>query len=545
MNRNPFVHNNSLRLQTVLFAVFCCFGFVSQAQEAKAQIDRDTILIGEEIKYSVEIEVAKYSKVVFPIGQAFYPLEVIDTTAIDTLALKDNYRLRKEFSLTQFDSGAYTIPRQTIIVNGEGVYTPTFDVYVNDVVVDTTQQKLYPIKPALEVRKPVIVATWIWWVLAILLLGFLIYRLILWRLKLREENKELPPFEKAMLSLKELDEAEDLELGRVKDYYTGLSETLKRYVDEKIDAKALESTTGEFIDLLKSFKKEKQIYLKEQVIGSLDAILQRADLAKFAGIRVDKLTAREDRQTIEENITIFDKAIPEPTEEEKLEDERYRAKLEKQQKQRRMWMAGGLSTLILAGLITVFILFNGWEKTRDMVYTPPLKKMMKSEWITSEYGTLGMTVTTPEVLVREMDTVLFVFPGKTSTEEHFSYGDIGKSLHIRVSNMRFREDAQLDSLDLGKMVDRALPQENVANMIVKNQEFITAKNEKGQKLFGSFVYEVPGSSRTARKSYTLLIFNERGGLQQLLITWDELDETGFEIEERVTNSVEFKKDFDA
>src|SRR5699024_8277782 len=208
--------------------------------------------------------------------------------------------------------------------NEEGFYTDSFEVYVQDVVVDTTKQKLYPLKPALDIRKAISVANWLWWLLGGILLELLAYFIWRTRKNIIEKNQELPPYEKAIHGLRSIDQAEDLNEGRIKSFYTSLSEILKRYVDEKIDDKALESTTGEFIALLKTYKKEKKLYLKEQIIDSLEAILKRADLAKFAGIRPDRITAKEDRKVIEENISAFEQAIPEPTEEEKLQNEAYR-----------------------------------------------------------------------------------------------------------------------------------------------------------------------------------------------------------------------------
>src|SRR5699024_10365561 len=215
------------------------------------------------------------------------------------------------YPLTQFDSGAYTIPKQTIIIDGEGFYTDTFNIKVNGVVVDTLKQNLFPIKPALDIKPAPVFPTWVLWILGILGIAFLVYILLKTRKKIIEKKKELPPYEKAIQTLKRLDENQDLEKGLMKEYYSGLSNAIKRYIDEKIDGNALESTTNEFIEMLKTYKREKQIYLKEQVIDSLEAVLQRADLTKFAGINTDKLTAREDRKTIEDNINAFDKAIPE------------------------------------------------------------------------------------------------------------------------------------------------------------------------------------------------------------------------------------------
>src|SRR5699024_10085851 len=239
------------------------------------------------------------------------------------------------------------------------------------------------------------------------------YILLKTRKKIIEKKKELPPYEKAIQTLKRLDENQDLEKGLMKEYYSGLSNAIKRYIDEKIDGNALESTTNEFIEMLKTYKKEKQIYLKEQVIDSLEAVLQRADLTKFAGINTDKLTAREDRKTIEDNINAFDKAIPEPTEEELLLNEEYRLAQERKAKlkKRRIKIALGILVVLIVG--SVFTALNGVDFLSDKFNKTSTEKLLQKEWITSEYGKYGITLTTPDVLYRQMDTVPEVFPGKT------------------------------------------------------------------------------------------------------------------------------------
>ncbi len=539
------VKNNSKiqKLSFLLSLFFLCFNVI-QAQEVKSSVDRDTIKIGEQIIYKVEVEAKSSEKVVFPQGQSFLPLEVVDSTAIDTFLTKDKYKLTREYPLTQFDSGAYTIPKQTIIIDGEGFYTDTFNIKVNGVVVDTLKQKLFPLKPALDIKPAPVFPTWIWWILGIAGIVFLIYLLLKTRKKIIEKKKELPPYEKAIQTLQLLDENQELEKGRMKEYYSGLSNAIKRYIDEKIDGNALESTTNEFIEMLKVYKKEKQIYLKPQVIDSLEAVLKRADLTKFAGINTDKLTAREDRKTIEENINAFDKAIPEPTEEEKLQNENYRLEQERKarlKKQRVRIALGVLAVLIVGG---IFVSLNGMQFLSGKFSNPTTEKLLKQEWITSEYGKYGITLTTPEVLYRQMDTVPEIFPGKTEIQERFSSGKIEDNLYIKTTNIRAKKDAKIDSIDVGDLLDKSLGDADISMMTFKDEEFITRENKIGQKIFGTFRIGDPASNSGKRKAYTFLVFNERGGLQQLFISYDAEDENGEAIEKRVTNSVDFNTEHD-
>jgi len=544
MKRQSYRNNSNFWKTRLLISLFWLGLFSTKAQEIESSIDRDTIKIGEQITYKLEVEANRDSRVVFPQGQSFLPLEVIDSTTIDTFLVDNKYKLTREYPLTQFDSGAYTIPRQTVIIDEEGFYSDSFHVKVNGIVVDTLKQNLYPIKPALDIKPSTVIPTWLWWVIGIIIVGLLTYYFWRTRKRIIEKKKELPPYEKAIQTLKLLDETQELESGNMKEYYSGLSNAIKRYIDEKIDGNALESTTNEFIEMLREYKKEKQIYLKAQVIDGLEAILKRADLAKFAGIQTDKLTAREDRETIEENINEFDQAIPEPTEEEKMQDEAYRLKVERKARKRRIGIriAVGVLALLIAG--TVFVTLKGFDYVSDLVNTQSTEKLLKKDWIKSEYGAYGITLTTPDVLRREMQEVPHIFPDKSQIEENFSYGNIEKDLYIKATNIRIKKGAELDSIDVEHLLDTALGDINASMMTFKDEEFITLDNQRGQKIFGTFTLGSPDSKERSRKNYTFLLFNERGGIQELLITYNQGDDNAEAIEQRVVNSIEFNTEYD-
>ncbi|MGB0950152.1 MAG: hypothetical protein ACPGU0_08625, partial [Marinirhabdus sp.] len=84
--------------------------------------------------------------VLFPEGQSFAPLEMIESYKTDTLRKDARYQFIKKYGLTQFDSGTYTIPQQRIVINGKGFNTDSVQVEVRDVAVDTTKQKMFDIK---------------------------------------------------------------------------------------------------------------------------------------------------------------------------------------------------------------------------------------------------------------------------------------------------------------------------------------------------------------------------------------------------------------
>ena len=120
------------------------------------------------------------------------------------------------------------------------------------VAVDTTKQKMFDIKPLVEVEKTR--GSWINYVLYALLVlivtGGLLYGFVFRKKPLTEEEKEalLPPYDRAILALKKLDESRHLIQSEYKAYYTQLTAIIRFYLEEDANISALESTTNELIE---------------------------------------------------------------------------------------------------------------------------------------------------------------------------------------------------------------------------------------------------------------------------------------------------------
>ncbi|MFT5250196.1 MAG: cbb3-type cytochrome oxidase subunit 3, partial [bacterium] len=252
-NRSYKAKMSFLELTRNLFMLSLFFiGCLSQAQ-VSSSIDTTQIRVGEEIIYSIQVEADSTALVLFPEGQSFNPLEVIESYGIDTTRLQDKIRLIKKYGLTQFDSGSYTLPSQRIVINNKPFNTDSVNIEVANVIVDTTKQKMFHIKPAFEVEEPGFdFEKLLYWILPILviigLVAFLYFRS---RKKKREEAaQQLPPYEEAIEALKVLDHSHYLENDNSKSYYSSLTEILKRYIDREVDDTALESTSNELIERL-------------------------------------------------------------------------------------------------------------------------------------------------------------------------------------------------------------------------------------------------------------------------------------------------------
>ena len=540
----------------VFFMMFFIVFFNSSfGQQIKSAIDSTSIQIGEEIKLKLSVEVEATDLVVFPETKTVGLLEVIASYKIDTLKNKQKYILNKEYGLTQFDSGHYTIPQQKIIINSKTFLSDSILVEVRDVAVDTTKQKLFDIKPVIDVEKPSEgFPIWIVYVLVgLMFLGAVFYLVFFRKTKAeREAENKLPPFEEALQNLTKLDSEGLLASNEYKKYYSELTEVLKKYLDEKVYDNALESTSEELITQLELLRDSGKLPISKEAIVKLNKVLQTSDLVKFAKSQPDEGTAKVDRDTIENMLRETKQAIPEPTEEELLLNEEYRLEQLRKKKQKKIIYASitGVSIILLA--VMGLGIKYGFSELKDEVFGHPTKELLEGKWIRSAYGDPAIVITTPIVLKRISNEQL-----EAMNTQSFAYGSMTSNFALILNTTQIPESAQasmsLDSeegteaeaqnIDLeqvNEMTLQRLTQEGATNLIVKQEEY-SGNGLTGMKAFGSLNVENPLTSRTVVANYEIITFQQENSLQQIIVFCQQGDNYAEEIVKKVLDSAELKK----
>ncbi len=536
----------SLRSSVLLTCAFCLLTF-SAFSQVKATIDSTSIKIGEQITYRVQVETDTTTLVVFPEGQTFKPLEVIESYKVDTLKNNDTYNLVKKYGLTQFDSGGYTIPRQKIIIGTKTVFTDSLKVEVNNVIVDTTKQGLYDIKPIIEVKKSP-GKFWKYLLITLLILviiAFLIYWFV-WRKKPLSEAEQialLPPYDRAKLALKKLDESHYLEHSELKSYYSELTGIIRKYLDEKVYDHSMESTTDELISRLRLLKEGNQIDLNQDTIKNIESILKRADLVKFAKSAPDTALAELDRNTIDAEIDHVKEVLPEASEEEKLLDEKYREEQARKKKRKKIIITIIISVFLLFATFIGFSIKYGFTYVKDTLIGHESIELLKGDWVTSEYGFPPVTISTPKVLKRmnpELPAELLQQVDITM----FGYGSLIDRFNVVVGTSKFKNLGEENKIDLQQVIDGNLKTFEAAgaqNIITLNEKFVTPNGAEGLKVHGTLEIAIPNTDKFEKGSYTILGFTAENVVQQIVLSWRTSDVYADEIVERILNSVELKK----
>ena len=208
---------------------------------------------------------------------------------VRTADADSNIIVQQELTLMTFDTGAVQVPSVDLVYAMSAddpirmrAFTDPVDLYVTTITVDTTQA-FRPIVP--PVAKPVAMRELFPWLLALLLLvlvGLAVWFYLKRRKPRVDENGQpvkgpvIPPYNKAIGDLEQLRQQKLWQAGKVKEYYSGLSDIAREYIEGQFKVNAVEMTTDAILDEVRDLHFDEHIYRK------LKDTMELSDLVKFA-----------------------------------------------------------------------------------------------------------------------------------------------------------------------------------------------------------------------------------------------------------------------
>lgn len=274
-----------------LLSVVCFLAFVSgmHAQvQVESTIDSIQILIGEQAHVTLNVSMKKGHKLEMPqfkrLQYVTPGVEFVSDTQADTSELDNNMiKVSKVYTLTSFDENLYYLPEMTVKVDGKPYKTKSLALKVLTVPVDTLHpEQFFPPKDVQN--NPFQWAEWripFWLSIVIILIMLTVLYL---RKRLKDNKpiiakirvvKKVLPHQKAMKEIERLKEERMTSSENTKEYYTRLTDTLRKYIEERFGFNAMEMTSSEIIDRLNSVDDRK-------MIDELKELFSTADLVKFA-----------------------------------------------------------------------------------------------------------------------------------------------------------------------------------------------------------------------------------------------------------------------
>jgi len=241
----------------------------SKAWSQKISVDTNIIFVGQQ----TEIKISNNIK-----NSEFWPnfndtlvkgLEIVQSD-FDTLSEE----IIQKIIITSWDSGSYYIPpvkfSATSKSNALIINVLSLDIDANSELKDIKG----PLDDNIGWSD-----IWPWLVLALLiLLSIFIYKKYFNKKKktvVVKKNIQTPAHVLALNALKKLENKKLIDKKDIKEYYSSISEIIRRYIENRFNFPALELTTYEILDIITAnIKKEESISLKN--------ILEISDLVKFA-----------------------------------------------------------------------------------------------------------------------------------------------------------------------------------------------------------------------------------------------------------------------
>ncbi len=271
----------------VLIQIFFCGQLFAQKTLIDVSADSTAILIGEQTVLHLSITTDN-GREILPLiprdtlmrGVEVLLLSIPDTTHIDN----DRIVIKQDILVTSFDSALYLLPPLKVIDGSDTIVSNQIALKVSTIPVNVENpEEFYDIKPVWS--PPFVLADYYALIYGILFALFLICVIgyVIQRLRNRKPlipqkapEPVLPPHEQAVKELDELKLQKLWQQGRNKEYYTSLTDILRKYILERFGINAQEMTSGEILAVIH------KISDVDSVFANLTQVLRLSDLVKFA-----------------------------------------------------------------------------------------------------------------------------------------------------------------------------------------------------------------------------------------------------------------------
>ena len=538
-----------LFLNIFIFCIVFLQSITINSQSVNAYVESDSILIGKELNYTIDVNAEKVENIIFPDSTSFVPFELISESQIDTINVEEGFLFSKKYGITSFDKGDFIIPKIKIQIGDKLFSTDSKKITVNLVEVDTTKQGLYDIKPAfdkfssIEILKLSLKNNYP----VILFMIFLVLTLFYFRSKIIEFFNPLlnikPTLRPIELIKKRLSDLEKINIdsgAEIKFFYSELTFALRSFFEKEVYDKALESTTIELILKLNNLSEIKSFAITKDSLNKIEDIFKRADLVKFAKYLPEKSVIKNDLKIINEEVKLFSALLPEPTEEEKLKNLNYQKQAEKKLRNERLKIVS-ISTASLLIILFVFSGFlNGFQYTIDKITFNENLKLLNKIWIKSEYGSPGIFSETPDALLRINSENEFLYDD-FKLDSQFYFSNSNQSIEFFISN--YSSDSKIKPENFQSIIDSTLDDlesRGLQNMLVKYDEFETKNKGKGLLISGTSDFKI-SDKKFKSGDYNVIGFLTETGFKTIILLTHETRYMD-KIKERIVSSIEVLKE---
>jgi len=284
-------------MKRLFLIISMTFGLLAMAAaqnvEVTAKVDDEHVAVGKPFSLDLSMKVP-YGYYVewneFATDTLSAQIDILKRSDLLRTADADsNIIVQQQLTLMTFDTGYVQVPPVglTYAPSAESqlrmkAYTDPLQLYATTIAVDTTQA-FRPLVPPIE--KPVSMQEVFPWILGALLLvlaGLVAWYFVKHRKPKVDENGEpikgpvIPPYTKAIGDLESLKQQKLWQVGKVKEYYSGLTDIAREYIEGQFQVNAVEMATDDIL------REVRDLNFDERLYGKLKETMELSDLVKFA-----------------------------------------------------------------------------------------------------------------------------------------------------------------------------------------------------------------------------------------------------------------------
>jgi len=268
-------------------------GLKAQNVEAEGKVESKDVQVGKPFTLDLSLKVP-YGWFVewndFSIDTLSDQIDIIKRGQVERTADADsNVIVKQQLTLMAFDTGQIQVPpvgltyaRSFDDPDRLKAYTDPIRLYSTTMTVDTTQAY----KPLVEpIAAPVKFKEVFPWILGVLVLALIAFGIWYW-LKHRKPKVDaegnvikgpvIPPYEKAVGDLENLRQQKLWQSGKMKEYFSTLTDIAREYIEGQFGVNAVEMTTDDILEEVGP------LHFPQETYDKLKETMEIADLVKFA-----------------------------------------------------------------------------------------------------------------------------------------------------------------------------------------------------------------------------------------------------------------------
>ena len=278
---------------TIAMVLGLLSGAWAQGVEVSAKVQDDHVAVGKPFSLDLTMKVP-YGYYVewneFATDTLSAQIDILKRGDLQRTADADsNIIVQQQLTLMTFDTGYVQVPPVglTYAKSAEDqlrmkAYTDPLRLYATTIAVDTTQAFRPIVEPIAQPVAMKEIFPWLLGLLGLVLLGFVVWFFLKRRKPRLDENgmpvkgPVIPPYNKAIGDLESLKQQKLCQVGKVKEYYSSLSDIAREYIEGQFKVNAVEMTTDDILDEVQELHFEAPVYQK------LKETMELSDLVKFA-----------------------------------------------------------------------------------------------------------------------------------------------------------------------------------------------------------------------------------------------------------------------